>query len=142
MGAAPAFGKMRERPELRDASRATSKRAASQTSIKIDRDTASRLGVTPQAIDDTLYDAFGQRQVSVIYTQLNQYRVILEVKPEFQKNPDALSRIYVKAVSGAQIPLSAFTSFEQTATPLAISQQGTISVGDLVVQPRAGRRAR
>ena len=117
------LGKMRERKELRDVASDQQTRGL-ETAIKIDRDTASRLGVTPQAIDDTLYDAFGQRQVSVIYTQLNQYRVILEVKPEYQKSPDSLSRIYVKAVTGAQVPLSAFTTFEQAATPLAISHQG------------------
>ena len=72
-----------------------------QASLVIDRDTASRLGIAPQAIDDTLYDAFGQRQVSTIFTQLNQYRVILEVAPAFQQDPDALKQIYVKSPTGA-----------------------------------------
>ncbi len=117
-------------------------------SLVIDRDTASRLGVLPSAIDNTLYDAFGQRQVSTIYTQLNQYRVVLEVNPEFQQNPDSLKDIYVasnsalQAFSGstanitnnaqtsvstaanAQVPLSAFTRFEPGSTALALNHQG------------------
>ena len=98
--------------------------AGLQLKLAIDRDTASRLGILPQAIDDALYDAFGQRQVSTIFTQLNQYRVILEVKPEFQQNPDALSSIYVQTPSGDQVPLSAFTHFEPTRTSLSLSHQG------------------
>ena len=73
-------------PELR-MSAATSRTKGLQSFLTIDRTTASRLGITPQIIDDTLYDAFGQRQVSTMFTQLNQYRVILEVKPDFQQNP-------------------------------------------------------
>jgi multidrug efflux pump len=95
-----------------------------QLRVNIDRDTASRLGILPQAIDDVLYDAFGQRQVSTIFTQLNQYRVILEVKPGFQQSPEALNRLYVRASSGDQVPLSAFARFERSTTPLAISHQG------------------
>jgi multidrug efflux pump len=98
--------------------------AGLQLKLVIDRDTASRLGILPQAIDDVLYDAFGQRQVSTIFTQLNQYRVILEVKPEFQQNPEALSSIYVQTPSGDQVPLSAFTHFEPTRTSLSLSHQG------------------
>src|SRR6266849_460764 len=88
------------------------------------RDTAARLGVLPQAIDDVLYDAFGQRQISTIFTQLNQYRVILEVKPEFQQSPEALKHIYVRSTSGEAVPLSAFVSLETTTAPLSISHQG------------------
>ena len=78
----------------------------------IDRDTASRLGITPQTIDDTLYDAFGQRQVSTIFTQLNQYHVVLEVEPELPAEPaTTLKNIYVRSANGAQVPLSAFTAF-------------------------------
>jgi multidrug efflux pump len=95
-----------------------------QATLVIDRDVASRLGITPQLIDDTLYDAFGQRQVSTIFTQLNQYHVVLEVLPAFQENPDALKSIYVKSATGAQVPLSAFTRFEATTTPLAVNHQG------------------
>jgi multidrug efflux pump len=95
-----------------------------QVRLAIDRDTASRLGVLPQAIDDTLYDAFGQRQVSTIFTQLNQYRVILEAKPELQQSPAALDRIYVRSQNGTQVPLSSFTHFERGTAPLSISHQG------------------
>jgi len=75
-------------------------------------------------IDDTLYDAFGQRQVSTIFTQLNQYHVVLEVKPDFQRNPDTLKDIYVRSSNGTQVPLSAFTHFEPTTTALAVNHQG------------------
>jgi multidrug efflux pump len=110
-------------PELRDV--ATDQQTGGLgTSVKIDRDTASRLGITPQAIDDTLYDAFGQRQVSTIFTQLNQYHVVLELKPEYQQGPDALDTIYVPSLTGAQVPLSAFAHVEQTSAPLAVNHQG------------------
>jgi multidrug efflux pump len=110
-------------PELRDV--ASDQQASGlQMALTIDRDTASSLGIGTQAIDDTLYDAFGQRQVSTIFTQLNLFRVILEVKPEFQKNPDALSQIYVKTVNGDQVPLSAFTFMKPAISPLSISHQG------------------
>jgi multidrug efflux pump len=95
-----------------------------QVRLTIDRDTAARLGILPQAVDDVLYDAFGQRQVSTIFTQLNQYRVILEVKPEFQQDPDALRHLYVRAASGDPVPLSAFTRMDRTTAPLAIAHQG------------------
>ena len=92
--------------------------------LVIDRDTASRLGITPQNIDDTLDDAFGQRQVSTIFTQLNQYHVVLEVAPHFQLNPNALNNIYVKSSNGTQVPLSTFTHFEERRATLAINHQG------------------
>jgi multidrug efflux pump len=95
-----------------------------EASLVIDRDTASRLGITPQNIDDTLDDAFAQRQVSTIFTQQNQYHVVLEVAPKFQKNPDSLNNIYVKSSNGTQVPLSAFTHFEEKQTALAINHQG------------------
>jgi multidrug efflux pump len=95
-----------------------------QASIKIDRDTAARLGITPQQIDDTLYDAFGQRQVSTMFTQLNQYHVILEVAPDFQRNPDSLKDVYVRSSNGTSVPLSAFTNVEVTNTPLTVSHLG------------------
>src|SRR6202011_5153248 len=81
-----------------------------------------------QGIDDTLYDAFGQRQVSTIFTQLNQYHVVLQVDPSFQQNPDALKNIYVKSSNGTQVPLSAFTHFEQKTTALAVNHQGQFPV--------------
>jgi multidrug efflux pump len=96
--------------------------------LTIDRDTASRLGILPADIDNTLYDAFGQRQVSTIYTQLNQYHVVMEVDPNFQQNPDALKNIYVHSSNNQQVPLSAFTRFEPGATPLAINHQGQFPV--------------
>ncbi len=92
--------------------------------LVIDRDTASRLGITPQNIDDTLDDAFGQRQVSTMFTQQNQYHVVLEVSPRFQRNPQSLDNIYVKSSNGTQVPLSAFTHFEPQRASLAINHQG------------------
>ena len=94
------------------------------TAVQIDRDTASRLGVSTQAIDDTLYDAFGQRQVSTIFTQLNLYRVILEVSPEVKADSKALDKLYVRSIAGAAIPLSSFAKFVPQVAPLAISHQG------------------
>ena len=99
-----------------------------EANLVIDRDTASRLGITPQNIDDTLDDAFGQRQVSTIFTQLNQYHVVLEVSPKFQRNPSSLDNIYVKSSNGTQVPLSTFTHFEQRSAALAINHQGQFPV--------------
>jgi len=92
--------------------------------LVIDRDTASRMGITPQNIDDTLDDAFGQRQVSTIFTQLNQYHVVLEVQPAFATNPDSLNNIYVASSQGTQVPLSTLTRYEPQSTTLAINHQG------------------
>jgi multidrug efflux pump len=120
---------LRALPELADV---TSDQQATgfQINIWIDRDKASRLGVLPQAVDDTLYDAFGQRQVSTIFTQLNQYRVILEVTPEFQLTPAALDKIYVKSVSG-QIPLGSIAKITPGTAPLAITHQGQFPAATL-----------
>jgi multidrug efflux pump len=115
--------KLRERPELRDVA-SDQQLGGLQAMLDIDRDTAARLGIAPQLIDDTLYDAFGQRQVSTIFTQLNQYHVILEVAPAFQENPDSLKSIYVKSSTGSQVPLSSFTRFIPGTTPLAVNRQG------------------
>jgi len=117
------LAKLEALPQLRDLA-SDQQNGGLEASVIIDRDTASRLGITPQMIDDTLYDAFGQRQVSTIFTQLNQYHVVLEVKPTFQQGPDALKDIYVHAASGAQVPLSAFTHFAPTTTALAVNHQG------------------
>jgi multidrug efflux pump len=95
-----------------------------QAGLVIDRATAARLGITTQMIDNTLYDAFGQRQVSTIYTQLNQYHVVLEVDPQFWQNPDGLKHIYVKTSAGTQVPLSAFTHYEPSTSPLVVTHQG------------------
>jgi multidrug efflux pump len=95
-----------------------------QVSLTIDRDTASRLGLSPQVIDDTLYDAFGQRQVSIIFTQLNLYRVIVEVKPEMAQTAAALDHIFVRNAAGTPVPLSAIVHRATTTAPLAINHQG------------------
>ncbi len=91
--------------------------------LVIDRATASRLGVSPLAIDNTLSDAFAQTQVSTTYMPLNQYHVVLEVAPEFQQDPEALKNIYVKSTTGAMVPLSAVTHFETQRIPLAVNHQ-------------------
>ncbi len=115
--------KLRALPELRDVA-SDQLTDGSQATLVIDRVTASRLGITPQAIDDALYDAFGQRQISTMFTQLNQYHVILETLPEFQRNPSKLHDLYVRSTGGGAVPLSAFTHFESGTTPLAINHQG------------------
>jgi hydrophobe/amphiphile efflux-1 (HAE1) family protein len=102
-----------------------------QLKIDIDRDKASRFNVRTQAIDDTLYDAFGQRQVSSIFTQLNQYRVVLEVLPDFQIGPDALEKIHVKSSTGQLVPIDNFVSVRTVAAPLAIHHQGQFSSATL-----------
>ena len=95
----------------------------------IDRDAAARLGIDAQTLDDTLYDAFGQRQISTIFTQLNQYRVVLEVKPDFQKTPRPTSiNIYVQSSTGGSVPLSTFTHLERANAPLTINHQGQFPV--------------
>jgi multidrug efflux pump subunit AcrB len=146
------LAKLRELPQLRDVSTDQQTRGL-QAALVIDRDTASRFGILPRTIDETLYDAFGQRQVSTIYTQLNQYRVVLEVAPDFQQNPDALGGIYVKSPTGAQVPLKAFTKFAPSTTPLAVNHQGQfpavtlsfnlapgVALGDAVVAIEAAER--
>ena len=115
--------KLQSLPELSDVA-SDQQNQGLQAGLEIDRDTASRLGILPQTIDDTLYDAFGQRQVSTIFTQLNQYHVVLEVSPSFQQNPDALKNIFVNSSTGQQIPLSAFTRFVPSSVPLVINHQG------------------
>ena len=94
-----------------------------QTSLRIDRDAATRLGVSAATLDATLNDAFGQRQVGVIYNALNQYRVVMEVAPEYLQDPHTLSKLFVTNTSGKQVPLSAFTRMDTTTTPLAINHQ-------------------
>jgi multidrug efflux pump len=115
--------RLSQQPELRDVASDLQSQGL-ETDLVIDRDTASRLGVTLQAIDNTLYDAFGQRQVSTMFTQLNQYHVILEVAPNFQRNADDLSSLYVASTTGIQVPLTAFTHVEQDTTPLAVNHLG------------------
>jgi multidrug efflux pump len=137
--------KLQTLPELRDVATDQLNNGL-ETSIAIDRDTASRLGIFPQAIDNTLYDAFGQRQVSTIFTQLNQYHVVLEVLPTFAQTPDALKDIYIRpsttttntgaptangttvTTSGAPVPISTFTQIKSSPTSLAVNHQGQFPV--------------
>jgi len=115
--------KLQTLPELRDVA-SDQQNQGLQATLVIDRDSAARFGITPQMIDDTLYDAFGQRLVSTMFTQLNQYHVVLEVQPRFQQNPDSLKEIYVRSPNGTQVPLSSFTRLETDTTPLAVNHQG------------------
>ncbi|MGA9257981.1 MAG: multidrug efflux RND transporter permease subunit [Candidatus Sulfotelmatobacter sp.] len=116
------FQKMRALPQLRDVNTDQQDKGL-QAQLVIDRDTASRLGVAAQDIDNALYDAFGQRQVSTMYRPLNQYHVVMEVAPEFQQTTEALQNIYLRSSSGAPIPLAAFTHFEPSNIPLAVNHQ-------------------
>jgi multidrug efflux pump len=137
--------KLRSLPQLRDVATDQLNNGL-KTTVSIDRDTASRLGIFPQAIDNTLYDAFGQRQVSTIFTQLNQYHVILEVMPNFAQTPDGLKDIYIRpstttantgapsangasvTTSGAPVPISTFTRMKSSAASLAVNHQGQFPV--------------
>jgi multidrug efflux pump subunit AcrB len=114
---------MKKLPELQDVA-SDQQVAAPHIGVVIDRDAASRLGVSPSLIDATLYDAFGQRQVATMYTAKNQYKVILEVEPQFQDDPAALSKIYVAGPNGAQIPVSAFAHFTSKIEALSVNHQG------------------
>ncbi len=114
---------MKALPELRDVSSDLQEQGL-LFALNIDRGTAARLGITTQQIDDTLYNAFGQRQISTIFTELNQYRVILSVKPEFQKVVSGLQSVYVRGTGGGQVPLSAITRVEESLAPLVINRQG------------------
>ena len=115
--------KIKQLPELRDQNSDQQDKGL-QTKLVIDRDTASRLGITPQTLDNALYDAFGQRQVSTMYLPLNQYHVVMEVAEQFQQTPEALQNIYLKSTTGSPIPLAAFTHFESSNTPLTVNHQG------------------
>jgi multidrug efflux pump len=95
-----------------------------RVAVVYDRATAARLGITPQAIDSTLYDAFGQAQVSTMYTSLNQYHVVMEVAPQFWQDPSALKDIYIHSSNGGVVPLSAIAKYEPTIAPLAVNHQG------------------
>src|SRR5437867_3447757 len=119
--------KLKSLPELRDVA-SDQMNQGLVASITIDRDSAARLGVLPADVDNTLYDAFGQRHVSTIFTQLNQYHLVMEVDPQFQQDPAALKNIYVRSSSGEQVPLSAFTRFEPGTASLALNHQGQFTV--------------
>jgi multidrug efflux pump len=118
-------------PQLRDVA-SDQQTEGLQTTLEIDRDSASRFGITPQMFDDTLYDAFGQRLVSTMFTQLNQYHVVLEVDSKYQQNPNSLKDLYVRAPATTQggtqtfvqVPLSSFTRINTHTTPLAVNHQG------------------
>jgi multidrug efflux pump len=114
---------MKRIPELGDIDSDQQTRGL-QATLVIDRDTASRLGVSPRDIDNTLYDAFGQRQVSTIYTELNQYHVVMEIDDAFRESTDGIRNLYVKSSKGNQVPLSAFTHYETKNTALAVNHQG------------------
>jgi multidrug efflux pump len=117
------LGRLSKIPELRDVN-SDQQTHGLESSLVVDRDTASRLGVSMEAIDNTLNDAFGQREVSTIYKGLNQYYVVLEVMPSAQKDPMALKSIYVPATAGNLVPLSAFAHYEPSNTALSINHQG------------------
>ena len=114
---------LRKIPQLKDVN-SDQQVSGLEENVIIDRDTASRLGITPSQIDNVLYDAFGQRQISTIYRTLNQYHVVLEVDPRYQLTPDALQSVYVTTSQGAQVPLSSFAHFGQATTSLAVNHQG------------------
>jgi len=122
--------KLKTVPALQDVA-SDQQNSGLQSQLVIDRQTASRLGITPQTIDDTLYDAFGQRQISTIFTQSNQYHVVLEVDPAFQKDPSALNEIYIRSSTGGEVPLSAFTHYEEGNVPLVVNHQGQFPVATL-----------
>ncbi|HZB91166.1 MAG TPA: efflux RND transporter permease subunit [Stellaceae bacterium] len=114
---------MNKLPQLQDVA-SDQQSSASHLAIAIDRNAAYRLGLSANLIDQTLYDAFGQRQIATIYTATNQYKVVLEVQPQFQDDPAALSKIYLPTPTGAQVPLSAVAHYTSTVEPLTVSHQG------------------
>ncbi len=116
------LAQVRKLPELRDVNTDQQDQGL-QAQLVIDRDTASRLGVAAQDIDNALYDAFGQRQVSTMYRPLNQYHVVMEVAPQFQQTTEGLQNIYVRSSSGTPVPLAAFTHLAPSNTPLAVNHQ-------------------
>jgi multidrug efflux pump len=115
--------RLRTIPEIQDVNSDLQNRAL-RAGLVIDRDTASRLGLDPRIIDNALYDAFGQRQVSTMYKRINQYHVVMEVAQPFQQSPDALRNIYVQSPTGQEVPLSAFTHYEPSMTSLSVAHQG------------------
>jgi multidrug efflux pump len=114
---------MQKMKEIKDVS-SDQQNQGLQASVIIDRQTAARLGVSLASIDSTLYDAFGQRQVSVMYSGMNQYHVVMEVDPKYSRSPAALSSVYVHSSNGSEIPLSAFAHFGVDQTPLSVPHQG------------------
>jgi multidrug efflux pump len=144
---------MQKMPQLRDVA-TDQQNHGLEARVVIDRETASRLGVTTQAIDGTLYDAFGQRQVSVMYSGINQYHVVMEVDPKYSQSPDALKNIFVHSTNGSEVPLSAFAHIAAAQTSLAVAHQGQfpavtlsfnlapgVSLGQAVVELEKQQRA-
>ncbi len=121
------IAKLKTIPELRDVA-SDQQNDGLLAKLIIDRETAARLNITPQMIDDALYDAYGQRQVSTMFTQLNQYHVVLEAEPNFTKNIKDLDFVYIHTIANGRVPLSAVVHLERTATPLAINHQGQFPV--------------
>ncbi len=119
--------RLRQLPELRDVA-SDQQTAGLEARVIMDRTTASRLGITPQMLDDALYDAFGQRQVSTMFTELNQYRVVLETQGGFQQHPDDLGSVFLRSSGGGAVPLGAFTEIVQANAPLAVNHQGQFPV--------------
>jgi hydrophobe/amphiphile efflux-1 (HAE1) family protein len=114
---------MRKLPQLKDVV-SDQQNAGLELDVTIDRDTASRLGVSAQAVDDALYDVFGQRQVATTFTQLNEYRVVMEAAPGYRSTPSSLDGVYVKSDSGASVPLRAIARTSMTTAPLAVNHHG------------------
>jgi multidrug efflux pump len=144
--------RMRAIPQLTDLNTDQQDRGL-QAAVTIDRDTAARLGISAQMIDEVLYDAFGQRPVSTMYRQLNQYHVVMEVAPQYWQSPDTLKDIYVRSSNGVTVPLSAFAHFEPRTTTLSVNHQGQfpaitlsfnlapdVSLGDAVKAIEAARQ--
>ncbi len=117
------MNKLRKLPQIVDLN-TDQQNNGQEAQLNIDRDTASRLGLTAQNIDDALYDAFGQRQVSTMYTALNQYHVVMEVAPDYWQNPQILRTLYAKTPTGQSVPFASFTRFTPSATPLVVNHQG------------------
>jgi multidrug efflux pump len=129
--------KLKTLPGITDANSDQQNRGLS-SDVHIDRDAAARLGVTPSAIDATLYDAFGQRQVSTMYTQLNQYHVVMEAQPQFWQTPEGLKHIYVRSSSGKLVPLNAFASYGTATSSLQVNHQGQFPAITLSFNLRPG----
>jgi multidrug efflux pump len=129
--------KLHDLPSLRDLT-TDQENGGLQTQLVVDRDTASRLGISLSDIDNTLYDSFGQRLVSTMFTQLNQYHVVLGVQPAFADNPNSLDKVYVRAANGTDVPLSSFSHLEQSTAPLTINHQGQFPVNTISFNLPAG----
>jgi multidrug efflux pump len=115
---------MKKMPELTDVN-SDQQNNGLEANLVIDRPTAARLGITPQTIDNILYDAFGERQIAKTYTSMNQYFVVMEVDPVFWQNPDGLRKVYVNSTTGGQVPLAAFTHFQSSTAALTVNHSGT-----------------